>query len=64
MMKFQKFFEFAYLVIAIISILEVIRSWGVQQERAYLFLMFAVVSVAMFFFRSYYRKRLEKRNKK
>lgn len=60
-MKFLKIFEVVYLVIAIISIFEVIRSWGADSDRAYLFLLFGVVSLGMFFFRRFYRKRIEKR---
>ncbi|GLB54150.1 hypothetical protein NBRC110019_31910 [Neptunitalea chrysea] len=60
MVKYLKIFEIAYLVIAIISIFEVIREYINVQEINYLFLMFGVVSIGMFFFRRYMRKRIEK----
>lgn len=64
MLKFIKFSEIAYLVIAIISTLEVVLYWNKQRDKAYMFLAFGVVSIAMYFFRRYYRKRLEQRHKK
>ncbi|WP_340077681.1 hypothetical protein [Leptobacterium sp. I13] len=63
-MRFFKFFEIVYLVVAIISIIEVFIQWNVDRNRAYLFVVFAVVSVFMFFFRRYYRKKFEARHKK
>ncbi|MBL7473001.1 hypothetical protein [Robertkochia sediminum] len=59
-----KIFEIAYLVIAVVSAYEVFAQWNVDRNRAYLFILFAVVSVFMFFFRRKFRKKLEERNKK
>lgn len=59
-----KIFEIAYLVIAVVSTYEVFAQWNVDRNRAYLFILFAVVSVFMFFFRRKFRKKLEERNKK
>lgn len=61
MTKFLKISEIAYLVIGIISIFEVIMCWSAERDRAYVFLLFGVVSLGMFFFRRFYRKRIEKR---
>lgn len=63
MIKLIKFFEIAYLVIAIISILEVVLVYTKVGRIDYMFVLFAAVSVGMFFFRRYYRRRLEQRNK-
>lgn len=63
-MKYFKIFEIAYLVIAIVSIYEVYAEWGVDRNRAYLFLFFAVFSLFMFVFRRRYRKKFQNRNKK
>lgn len=58
-----RFFEVAYLVIGVISILEVIKNWETNRNRAYLFLVFGLVSVFMFFFRRHYRQKFEQRKK-
>lgn len=62
-MKFIRFTEIIYLVVAVISIVETVRNWNVDRGRAYLFAFFAVVSVLMYFFRRYYRKKFERRKK-
>ncbi|NER14780.1 hypothetical protein GWK08_15090 [Leptobacterium flavescens] len=60
-MRFFKFFEIIYLVVAVISIREVITQWNADRSRAYIFVAFAVVSIFMFFFRRHYRKKFEAR---
>jgi len=60
-MKFFRIFEIVYLVIAVISIIEVVKGWEQDRNRAYIFLAFAVISIFMFFFRRYYRKKFERR---
>ncbi|GLB48679.1 hypothetical protein Y10_10470 [Neptunitalea sp. Y10] len=62
MVKYLKFFEIVYLIIAIISIFEVIREYISFQQINYLFLMFGVVSIGMYFFRRFMRKKMERRN--
>lgn len=59
--KVYKIFEYAYLVIFIISLFEVISNWASDKNRAYLFLFFAVVAFFMFFFKKNFRKKMEKR---
>ena len=63
MVKFWKFFEYAYFVIAIIFIVEGVINWSTDRNRAYLFLGFAALAVFMYFFRKRFRKRIEQRNK-
>jgi O-antigen ligase len=63
-MKYFKIFEIAYLVIAIVSLYEVVVAWNEERNRAYMFLFFALFSLFMFFFRRNYRKKFENRNKK
>ncbi|XLS28686.1 DUF6526 family protein [Flavobacteriaceae bacterium M23B6Z8] len=60
-MRFFKIFEIVYLVIAVISIYEVITNWEINRSRAYIFVVFAVVSIFMFFFRRHYRKKFQQR---
>ncbi|MCX2679948.1 DUF6526 family protein [Galbibacter sp. EGI 63066] len=63
-MKYFKIFEIAYLVIAVVSIYEVVQEWNNDRNRAYLFVLFAVISIGMFFFRRYYRKKFKERQNK
>lgn len=60
-MKYYRIFETAYLVIAILASIETYREWNLNRERAYLFLLFAVIAIFMFFFRRHYRKKFQAR---
>ncbi|MBA3986020.1 MAG: hypothetical protein H0X63_05485 [Flavobacteriales bacterium] len=57
-----KIFEYAYLIMFVLSTIAVISSWNSDKDRAYLFLFFAVVSILMFFFKRNFRKKMEKRS--
>ncbi|GAA0872535.1 hypothetical protein GCM10009117_16820 [Gangjinia marincola] len=63
MNRYLKFFEYAYIVFAILSIVEVVRSWGVDQDRVYIFMFFTVLFTFLFFFRRRFRKKFEKRKR-
>lgn len=60
-MKTHRISEFLYVVIAIISIKEAYGLWDVRPNKAYLFLGFAALAVFMYFFRSHYRKKFNRR---
>jgi len=64
MAKYFKFFEIAYLVIAIIFIVETFMRWNSDRNKAYIFLAFSIMAVFMYFFRKKYRKRFEKQERK
>ena len=64
MAKYFKFFEIAYLVIAVVFIVETVLRWNSEPNKAYIFLAFAVLAIFMYFFRKKYRKRFEKHEKK
>ena len=64
MAKYFKFFEFAYLVIAIIFFVETFLTWNSDPNKAYIFLAFAVMAVFMYFFRKKYRKKFENQERK
>ena len=64
MTKYFKFFEIAYLVIAVVFIVETFLKWDNDRNKAYIFLVFAVLAVFMYFFRKKYRKRFENQKKK
>lgn len=64
MSKYFKFFEIAYLVIAVVFIVETVLRWNSEREKAYIFLAFSVLAIFMYFFRKRYRKRFEKHDSK
>lgn len=61
MVKILRYTEYLYLVVAVASIYKIVTLWPVAPQESYIFIFFAVVSLAMFFFRRKYRKRFEKR---
>lgn len=63
MRKIQKIFEYGYLLVAIVFIVEIVLNWNDNRERAYMFLIFSGLAVFMYFFKKRFRKKLENRNK-
>ncbi len=61
--KIFRFFEYAYLVIAVFFAYEAINNWNSAPNRAYLFVFFVAVAIFMFFFKRNFRKKMEDRNK-
>ncbi|SHI60623.1 hypothetical protein SAMN04488096_1035 [Mesonia phycicola] len=61
-MKFFKYFEYAYLVFAVLFLFEAYRVWGESSDRSYLCLFLGAVAVFMFFFKRRFRKKIEDRN--
>jgi L-asparagine transporter-like permease len=62
MNRIWKFFQYGYLIIAIICLVEALLRWSSDRNRAYLFLGFAVFIVVIFLFKRHFRKKVEKRN--
>ncbi|MEX0316013.1 MAG: hypothetical protein AB3N18_17675 [Allomuricauda sp.] len=63
MIKILRYTEYLYLAVAVISIYKIIELWSVDPKETYIFIFFAIVSIAMFLFRRKYRKRFEQRKK-
>lgn len=63
MMKFSKFFEWAYLLVGVFFIFEAVREWGAEGGSSYLFLFLAAVAIFMFFFRRHFRHKYGNREK-
>jgi hypothetical protein len=61
MIKILRYTEYLYLAIFLVSLYEITQLWEADRERSYLFVFFALVSIAMFLFRRNYRKRFENR---
>ncbi|NNJ38485.1 MAG: hypothetical protein HKP23_04490, partial [Flavobacteriaceae bacterium] len=55
MIKILKYTEYLYLVVAIISVYKIATLWETDRQGTYIFIFFAVISVAMFVFRRNYR---------
>lgn len=64
MIKALRFFQYAYLVIAIILVVEAVTEWSADRNRAYFLLFFAALAVFLFFFRKHYRKKFQDRQQK
>lgn len=62
-MKFYKFFEYAYLVVAAFFAYQAYESWGNERGRAIMFIAFVVVAIFMFFFKRRFRKKIEQHKK-
>jgi hypothetical protein len=63
MQKLWKIFEYGYLIIAVVFMVETVLNWNRDRERAYLLLFFSVVAIFVYFFRKRFRKRIENRDK-
>jgi len=59
--KIYRLFEYAYILMAILSIYIVITYWSVDRNKAYLFAFFTIVAIFMFFFKRNFRKKIEER---
>lgn len=64
MQKIWKIFEYGYVFIAAVLIVETVLNWNSNRERSYLFLLFSAVAIFMYFFKKRFRKRIENRDKK
>ncbi|MCL7765385.1 hypothetical protein MPF19_18340 [Polaribacter sp. Z014] len=57
-----KIFQYGYLVVAIICLIEGIVRWSEEREKAYLFLGASIFITLVFFFKRHFRKKVETRN--
>ncbi|MGB5436380.1 MAG: hypothetical protein WBM98_10865 [Maribacter sp.] len=63
MIKILRYTEYLYLAVAFFSLYRIFTDWNTDREGTYIFIFFAVVSLAMFAFRRNYRKKFEQRKK-
>lgn len=63
MNKIWKFFQYGYLVVALIFLVEAITTWKDDQQKALLMLGFSIFITLIFFLKRHFRKKIEKRNK-
>lgn len=62
MNRLWKFFQYGYLMIAFICVVEGIVRWNSDRSRSYLFIGFAILITIVFFFKRHFRKKVEIRN--
>jgi len=62
MQKVNRFFEIAYLVIAIVFFINAITTISANKTKALLFGAFAIMATFMFFFKRKYRKKWYENN--
>lgn len=63
MNRVWKIFEYGYLLVAIVFIVETFLNWNDDRSKAYLMLLFSVLAVFMYFFKKRFRNRIENKNK-
>jgi len=63
MQRLWKIFEYGYLIIAVVFMVETVLSWNEDRERAYLLLLFSAIAIFVYFIRKRFRKRIENRDK-
>ncbi len=63
MSKFFKYFEYAYIVFALLFIGTGIYELEVNPNRAYLMFGMAAVAILMFFFKRHFRRKFENRER-
>ena len=62
MNKIWKFFQYGYLIVAIICFIEGLIRWNSERERAYIFFGFSFFITLVFFFKRKFRKKVQERN--
>lgn len=60
MKTYHKVLEYAYLFVAVFLIEETIRTWG-DNNKTFLYLALALMAIAMFLFRRWFRNKTEKK---
>ena len=61
-MKHYLISEIIYWVIAVISIFSFFENWGINDNRAHIFLGFSILSVFMALFRRHFRRKYSNKN--
>lgn len=61
-MKYSKFFQYAYLIFAILFLYDAVSKYMGSGEIAYTSILLGALAVFMFFFRRKFAKKFENRN--
>ncbi len=60
MQTIHKVIQYAYLFIAVFFIYESVRMWNEDNGKAIMLLVFALMAVGMYFFKKYFRNKMNK----
>ena len=60
-MKSYKISEILYWIIAVVALYETYNIWNSNREKAFIFIIFGLLSIFMALFRRHYRKKFKKR---
>ena len=63
-MKYMKFFQYAYIVFAVLFIYDAIDKWFSQGVVAYMSILLAATAIFMFFFKRRFNKKFENKDPK
>ena len=63
MNKLWSIIQYAYLIIAVIFLVEGVLKWNTNRPQSYLMFGFAIFITLIFFFKRKFRKKIEERNK-
>jgi len=55
--KFFKYFQYAYLVFAILFVVQAFLEWQESYKRGLLFIFLAIVAIFMFFFKRHFKNK-------
>lgn len=58
-----KYIQYGYLVVAVIFVIEAVINWGVDRQKSYFLIGFAIFMVILFFFKRKFRRKIEARKK-
>ncbi|TYP97885.1 hypothetical protein C7447_10351 [Tenacibaculum adriaticum] len=63
MNKLWSIFQYGYLVIGVIFLVEGILNWNSNREQSFIMFGFAIFITLIFFFKRNFRRKIEERNK-
>jgi len=58
-MRYMKFFQYAYLIFAILFVYDAIQKWFSEGIIAYMSILLAATAIFMFFFRRKFNKKFD-----
>jgi len=62
MTKIWKFFQYGYLIIAVICLIEGVLKWNSDRNTAIILFIFSVFITLVFFFKRHFRKKVAQSN--
>ena len=62
MNKLWKFFQYGYLIVAVLFLINAFSIFNTDRKGAYIRIVFAIFITLIFFFKRHFRKKIEQRN--